>query len=443
MRKKLFALFLPALCLLAASCAKNGQDASEIKVKTALVQKKKESVFLETFGSVTYRKKNEVLALVEGTVFELNVQEGSKVNEGDVLLRLKNIQYEIQRTECENQLNSAKARLRAARNDLILEERNAKSRLVALENSRSNLAQKKDELSLLRKNVEKNKALLDAGGISESAFERMSMECASAATEVEVLEKEIMADELGFRDQDLLGAGIEPSGDDEEKVRQLVELNTQRARIQIELSIVEAQNAEQNLKSINSLIENLTVRAPSSGIVGALKCENGERVTQNQNVLTLIDMAEPYAQVTVQERDMEKIAIGSPALVKIDSLGQKQKSAVAFISPLAEFETGNFYVKIPLKNDKDDLRFGMFAQCSIESKRSGDFFALPREAVLFRNGNNVAFYCVQNGYVFQKECAVEMERDGKLFVAGGLEDGDKIIVNPSQAVKEGVHVKEL
>ena len=177
--------------------------------------------------------------------------------------------------------------------------------------------------------------------------------------------------------------------------------------------------------------------------MGALKCENGERVTQNQNVLTLIDMAEPYAQVTVQERDMEKIAIGSPALVKIDSLGQKQKSAVAFISPLAEFETGNFYVKIPLKNDKDDLRFGMFAQCSIESKRSGDFFALPREAVLFRNGNNVAFYCVQNGYVFQKECAVEMERDGKLFVAGGLEDGDKIIVNPSQAVKEGVHVKEL
>lgn len=443
MRKKLFALFLPALCLLAASCAKNGQDASEIEVKTALVQKKKESVFLETFGSVTYRKKNEVLALVEGTVFELNVQEGSKVNEGDVLLRLKNIQYEIQRTECENQLNSAKARLRAARNDLILEERNAKSRLVALENSRSNLAQKKDELSLLRKNVEKNKALLDAGGISESAFERMSMECASAATEVEVLEKEIMADELGFRDQDLLGAGIEPSGDDEEKVRQLVELNTQRARIQIELSIVEAQNAEQSLKSINSLIENLTVRAPSSGIVGALKCENGERVTQNQNVLTLIDMAEPYAQVTVQERDMEKIAIGSPALVKIDSLGQKQKSAVAFISPLAEFETGNFYVKIPLKNDKDDLRFGMFAQCSIESKRLGDFFALPREAVLFRNGNNVAFYCVQNGYVLQKECAVEMERDGKLFVAGGLEDGDKIIVNPSQAVKEGVHVKEL
>ena len=443
MRKKLFALFLPALCLLAASCAKNGQDASEIEVKTALVQKKKESVFLETFGSVTYRKKNEVLALVEGTVFELNVQEGSKVNEGDVLLRLKNIQYEIQRTECENQLNSAKARLRAARNDLILEERNAKSRLVALENSRSNLAQKKDELSLLRKNVEKNKALLNAGGISESAFERMSMECASAATEVEVLEKEIMADELGFRDQDLLGAGIEPSGDDEEKVRQLVELNTQRARIQIELSIVEAQNAEQSLKSINSLIENLTVRAPSSGIVGALKCENGERVTQNQNVLTLIDMAEPYAQVTVQERDMEKIAIGSPALVKIDSLGQKQKSAVAFISPLAEFETGNFYVKIPLKNDKDDLRFGMFAQCSIESKRSGDFFALPREAVLFRNGNNVAFYCVQNGYVFQKECVVEMERDGKLFVAGGLEDGDKIIVNPSQAVKEGVHVKEL
>ena len=315
--------------------------------------------------------------------------------------------------------------------------------MASLENAKANLAQKKEELALLNKNVQKNKALLEAGGISESAFEKMSVECQAAATETAILEKEIVSEEIGFRDQDLLDAGIEPSQDSFEKTRQLVELNTQSAKIQIELSEVETQNAEENLRSINSLMENLTVRSPATGIVGSLNVENGERITQNERILTVIDMEEPYAQVSVQEKDMQKISLGSPALVEIESVGKKQKSAISFISPLADFETGNFSVKIPLKNGDEILRCGMFAQCSIETKSLENFFAMPPEAVLARNGNNIVFYCVQKGFVFQKECPIEMERDGKIFVAGGLEDGEKIVVNPSPEIKEGVRVKEI
>ena len=436
----LYAVFCAAL----SSCGgKNSKAEESVEARTITVKKSGGNFFLDAFGSVTYKRKNDVTALVEGTIFELNVQEGSKVKEGDVLLRMKNVQYEIQKAECLNQLNSAKARLRAAKNNLTQEERSVHNRMASLENAKASLAQKKEELEFSKRNLEKNRALLEAGGISESAFEKMKMEFQAAATEVEILQKEILADEMGFREQDLLAAGIEPSGDAAQKELQYVDLNTQSAKIQIELCAVEAQNAEENLRSINSLMENLTVRAPASGIVGTLEVENGERVTQNQRALTIIDMAEPFAQVTVQEKDMEKITLDSPALVEIESLGQRQKSRVSFISPLADYETGNFYIKIPLKNDEENLRFGMFAQCSIETNCAENFFAMPPEAVLGRNGNNIIFYCVQNGLALKKECPVEMERDGKIFVAGGVEDGEKIVVNPSSAIKEGVHVKEI
>ena len=432
------------LCAVLCSCAKaKGGGEELLEARTVTVKKSAQNFCLDTFGSVTYKRKNEVTALVEGTVYELNVQEGSKVCQGDVLLRMKNVQYEIQKAEFQNQLNSAKARLRAAKNNLTQEELGAQSRMLSLENARASLAQKKEELDLSKKNLEKNRSLFEAGGISESAFEKMSLECQAVQTEVAILEKEIKADEMGFRDQDLLAAGMEPSEDSEEKARQLVELNVQSAKIQIELCAAEAQNAEENLRSINSLMENLTLRSPMSGVVGTLNVENGERVTQNQKALTIIDMSEPFAQVTVQEKDMEKIALGSPALVEIESLGQNQKSAVSFISPLADYETGNFFIKIPLKNAEENLRFGMFAQCSIETNKRENFFAAPPEAILGRNGNNIVFYCVKNGYVFQKECPIEMERNGKIFISGGIEDGEKIVVNPSSAIKEGVHVKEI
>ncbi len=438
-----FALAAIAALLALSACSPKKQDDGLVEVKTISAKKTERSVRLDAYGSVTYKKKNDVTALVDGTIYELNVQEGSEVNEGDILLRMKNIQHEIQKTECLNQLNSARAKLRAAKNNLTEQERQVQGRMASLENSRASLAQKKVEFALAKKNLEKNRALLEAGGISSSAFEKMTLEAQALETEIGILEKEAAASELGFRSEDLFLAGIEPSEDLEERKKQLADLNLQTAKIEIELAEAALQNAEQSLNSINSIIENLTVRSPAKGLVGVLNFECGERVAQNEKILTVIDMEEPYALVYAQEKDAQKIQVGSPALVEIESLGEKQKGQVSFISPMADLETGNFSVKIPLQNVGKKIRLGMFAQCSIETSLSGFFFALPKSAVLFMNGNNAVFFCVQNGYVLKKECPVEMERDGKIFISSGLEDGEKIVENPSGGLKEGERVKVI
>lgn len=438
-----FALAAMAALLALSACSQKKQEDGLAEVKTISAKKTERSVRLDAYGSVTYKKKNDVTALVDGTIYELNVQEGSEVNEGDILLRMKNIQHEIQKTECLNQLNSARAKLRAAKNNLTEQERQVQGRMASLENSRASLAQKKVEFALAKKNLEKNRALLEAGGISSSAFEKMTLEAQALETEIGILEKEAAASELGFRSEDLLLAGIEPSEDLEERKKQLADLNLQTAKIEIELAEAALQNAEQSLNSINSIIENLTVRSPAKGLVGVLNFECGERVAQNEKILTVIDMEEPYALVYAQEKDAQKIQVGSPALVEIESLGEKQKGQVSFISPMADLETGNFSVKIPLQNGGKKIRLGMFAQCSIETSLSGLFFALPKSSVLFMNGNNAVFFCVQNGYVLKKECPVEMERDGKIFISSGLEDGEKIVENPSGRLKEGERVKVI
>lgn len=437
------ALFSSALFLI-FSCKKNmGMDESPLEARTVTVKKAERNINLETYGSVTYKKKYDVTALAEGTIVELFVQEGSEVKKGDLLLRLKNIQYEIEKVERQNALNSARAKVRAALNNIKEKEKSARARLLELENLRSNLAQKKEEARLLKKNFEKNERLFSAGGISESAFEQIKVQMKSALTEIGVLEKQLAMQEMGYRDQDLLEAGLVASESPEERAAQLVELNLQSAKIDLELCETEARNAEQSLKSIESLLESLDIRAPADGLVAALNKESGERLLQNEKALTIIDMKEPFAIASAQEKDAEKIQAGSPALVRIESLALEQESRVAFISPLADSETGNFSVKIPLKNGDGRIKFGMFAECSIKTRATGSYFELPESAVIKRRGNSVAFYCVENGYVFEKECPVATEKDGKIFLEKGIEDGEIILVEPSPSIKEGSHVKAI
>lgn len=264
------------------ACSKENSQENLAQVKTFTARLTPHSTKLKAFGTVTYGKKNDITALVEGTIYELNVKEGDKVKKGDVLLRMKNIQYEIQRSENQNQVNSAAASLESSKNNLTKTILNVNSQIMSLENSRLNLAQKQDELCLVNETLEKNETLFEVGGVSKQDIAQMRLNAQGTQTEIEILQKKIQIEELGFRDEDLILAGYIPSDDKEERRNQLIELNTRSAQLEIEIAKVNLQNARENLKSTNTLIENLTVRASSDGIVGVLNFENGEHVMQNE-----------------------------------------------------------------------------------------------------------------------------------------------------------------
>lgn len=426
-----------------SACSKEHSQENLAHVKTITARLTPHTTKLKAFGTVTYGKKNDITALVEGTIYELTVKEGDKVKQGDVVLRMKNIQYEIQRSENQNQVNSAAASLESSKNNLTRTILNVNSQIMSLENSRLNLAQKQNELCLVKETLEKNETLFEAGGVSKQDIAQMRLNAQGTQTEIEILQKKIQIEELGFRDEDLILAGYIPSDDKETRRNQLIELNTRSAQLEIEIAKVNLQNARENLKSTNMLIENLTVRASSDGIVGVLNFENGEHVMQNEKLMTIVDVSAPYTLVNIQEKDMQGIELGSEAELEVVSLNEFQSAKIEFIAPVADMQTGNFNVKIPMKNDDDKIKLGMFVRCSIQTNMSGAFFILPESVVLKRDGNRISFYSVQNEILVVKNCVADMEHDGKFFIESGISDGEKIVENPSSALREGMHVKAI
>ncbi|MCR5046691.1 MAG: efflux RND transporter periplasmic adaptor subunit [Treponema sp.] len=442
MALKIKNLVFLAFAFLFISCSEKKENEKEPvlvqTIKASLVEKKDS---LESYGMIVYKRKNEVTSLVDGNIVELYVQEGSEVEKGMPLLKMKNVQYEIKKTECQNILNSARTRVKAAQNNLFENEKTLRGKLMEIENLKTKLNLKQAETNLKEKQFEKNEKLFIAGGISENEREIMMLDLEAAKKEIKILENEIDIQELGLKDSDLEAAGITASKSKEESLEQIIDLNLRSARIQIELAKTEEENAIQNLKSIESLIQNLTIYSPISGIIGQLNYESGERVTENQKILTVIEMDEPYAEILLQEKESQKIQIGSPALVTINSLGIEQKSFISFISPLADYESGNFKVKIPLKNIDKKIRLGMFAQCSIKTNDKERFFELPKEAASKIQGDKASFFCVKNGYLVEKTCPIESENENWIFIKKGIEEGETIVSKNTTALREGLYVK--
>jgi RND family efflux transporter MFP subunit len=157
-------LLLPALIGLAALYALRAQQAlaapSVTVVRAAVTRAGPEagSPILTASGYVVARRKAVVSAKIQGRLSQLDVEEGSRVREGEVIARLESRDFEAQVERSRAQIQLAQAELAEAERKQRLAEQLASERVISrddLEEAKSRvaiaaaaLAQAEAELSL-------------------------------------------------------------------------------------------------------------------------------------------------------------------------------------------------------------------------------------------------------------------------------------------------------
>ncbi|GHV62267.1 hemolysin D [Spirochaetia bacterium] len=402
---------------------------------------------LSSFGTITYRIKNDITAQVAGTITELRVRDGDDVRTGQVIARLKNVQLEIQREQYENALDSAKASLFMAQTRLEEARLGVESRLLSIDKNRLKLGQQELELAEARSALENRKALLALGGITDAAYRSLELSVSSKEAEIGVLKKDIEIARLGLRETDLTAAGFTPSEDSETRTGQFIELNTRSAQAELETAEAGLRNAEKTLDSANRLIEELSIRSSITGVAGALYFENGEYVPQNEKIATVMDTSRVYALFYIQEQDISSFAQGTPLRIEIPSLKKNLNAAIDEISPIADPQSGNFSVKAEIPNQDLSIKPGMFIKCLIPRIEETSYPVVPETALLRAKGgaggtnSEGEIYCVINGIAVLKTVRVQARKNGELWISAGLDEGDVVIDKPSPFLKEGEYVE--
>jgi RND family efflux transporter MFP subunit len=251
-------------------------------------------------GSFVPAARNTVYAKVSGTVDEIVVEEGRRVEEGDLLLRIDDDDYvqslEKARVSYQTARRGALQQIVSLQNTVKSAERN----LAKAERNHTNNIELREADAISQEQFQQSEeALEEARDALESARERLNLYMGRSMTAEPILTSE----------------GAEEAVDEVPDVRQAA------------LSVEDAQDA----------LDNTRPQAPVSGTVAMINVEEGGIVTPNAPLVRIEQLDRMTAEVQIDEVDIGKIATGDTAEVSSDSiLGETLTGTVTSISPVIQ-----------------------------------------------------------------------------------------------------------
>lgn len=144
---------------------------------------------------------------------------------------------------------------------------------------------------------------------------------------------------------------------------------------QIHLEVADAEIARMQalLDSAKALLETQsTLAAPFRGTVVSVDIAAGETVVPGAPVIALGDLSSYKIETTdLSERDVTRIAIGQPASVFIEALGEEFSAKVSSIARSSTTLGGDVVFQVTLELDEQPagLLWGMSADVSIQTAR--------------------------------------------------------------------------
>ncbi len=424
------------------SCRANGSptdDAERPRVKRVLARRLSFVETLESYGTVSFLAKNDVTAMVEGTIAELGAREGVVVSKGQPLATLRNVQMELELARAKCAVESAEAALNGAMVSRDEARRAVEARLLSLQRSDIAIRQKTRELEDAKKKLAIKESLHGIGGITDQGYGDALLSVLSLESEIEVAVKEREIQSIGLRERDLTEAGIEPCADESARVDQFIDLNIRGIDAQIESASANLGNARGSVESIERLLDQLTIRAPCSGIVGAQYFERGEFVKQNEKAFTIIDTSKVYAVFSVQERDIVSFDKGSPLRITVESIGRDIDARITEISPMADPESGNFTVKALMANGLG-MKPGMFVRCSMPRGKESACIVVPDTSLVRKTGDDGSVFAIANGVAVLRQVRIRADKGGMVWTESGIAENEPIVDCPSPFLKEGMRV---
>ncbi|MBK1624305.1 efflux RND transporter periplasmic adaptor subunit [Afifella marina DSM 2698] len=216
-------------------------------------------------------------------------------------------------------------------------------------------------------------------------------------------------------------------------------------------------SAKADLESARINLDHTKVKAPISGRISASAVTVGALVTADQEtalttIRTLdpinIDVTQSSTNLLRLRRAVEEGRIktsGKNVAVKLkldDGSTYAQDGTLEFMESVIDETTGTFTVRAVFPNPDRLLLPGMYVRGILEEGVSEGSFLVPQRAVTHNpDGEAVAFFVEADGKVDQRVLSVQRSVGSNWLVDGGVSDGDRLIVEGAQSVKDGDSVR--
>ncbi|MBL7075331.1 efflux RND transporter periplasmic adaptor subunit [candidate division KSB1 bacterium] len=235
-----------------------------------------------------------------------------------------------------------------------------------------------------------------------------------------------------------------------ERMKELHEKGTispqEYEKVQLGLAAAEAQlqQARSGLNLAKYQLDMSIMRAPFSGIITDKLINEGEVINPQMSVgpksgvVMLMDISRLKIFIDVPEREIGKITLEDPALVRVKSYPDEVfDGKVSVINPAADPLSRSFSVQIEVPNPQGKLKVGTFAKVAIITERHENTLIVPPKAVL---KGNVLFIMKEDSTAQRREVQVGLEGEGGIEILDGVKADELVIIEGNYGLEDGVRV---
>lgn len=182
------------------------------------------------------------------------------------------------------------------------------------------------------------------------------------------------------------------------------------------------------LRKKGRFMEETPFYAPADGTVSMLNARKGMHIEEGDTVLMLQDYSKLWVTAHLPLRDMQFIAVETPATVTVDETGEKYQAVVDFIHPVTDPQSRNGMVRLVLDNPDGKLKTDTLVNVMFEAD-SRERLAVPEEAVLYGGSGAYVIEALGDGYFQPVMVKPGITAHGMTEIISGVEAGRSIVTS--------------
>jgi RND family efflux transporter MFP subunit len=210
------------------------------------------------------------------------------------------------------------------------------------------------------------------------------------------------------------------------------------SRAAVETARAQLAAAQASLDATRTSLRDGTLVAPIAGIVAKRHVLPGEKVANEQQVLTIIDLSRLELAGSVGTHEVSRLAPGLPVSVQVEGQDAPVAGRIARIAPAAEAGTRSIGVTIGLDNPQERLRAGQYALARAVLADDTDRLTLPVTAIGNTAGQDHV-WVIESGLLARRAVTLGRrdEREARVEVLQGVAAGSQVLAARFDNLREG------
>jgi len=214
------------------------------------------------------------------------------------------------------------------------------------------------------------------------------------------------------------------------------------SRAALDTARAQLNAAQASLETTRVGLRDASILAPISGIVAKRHVLPGEKVSPEQQVLTIVDLAQLELAGAVGTHEVSRLSPGMAVQVQVEGLSAPVEGRIARIAPAAEPGTRSIGITIAIKNAKEALRAGQYALASVTLADDTDRLTLPLAALGNTSGQDHV-WVIEQGLLARRAVTVGRrdEREGRVEVLNGVAVDTQVLAARFDNLREGAKAR--